>query len=224
MIPGRRLLSSRLPTSPTIRWIGHFFVPPIPATDNTSGAEQGDVFPDNDVEQGPVETGLTADFEEGPVTPEPTDELQEGSVTPTLFDSSASDPFSLPSNATPQPPTTQCSRMIPARMITLPSTRLMPNLPLSSMPTSRSKVLPSNNDNKLAAATPSTMPMMTCRPSYHQNTLFETIPLRATPTVTPTLLLLKRITFHLVWAAATARKTASSVTPTMLPPSFYPLK
>ena len=32
-----------------------FFVPPIPATDNTSGAEQGDVFPDNDVEQGPVE-------------------------------------------------------------------------------------------------------------------------------------------------------------------------
>ena len=79
-----------------------FFVPPIPATDNTSGAKQGDVFPDNDVEQGPVETGLTTDFEEGPVTPEPTDELQKGSVTPTLFDSSASDLFSLASNATPQ--------------------------------------------------------------------------------------------------------------------------
>ena len=78
-----------------------FLVPPIPATDDTSGAEQGDVFPDNDVEQGPVETGPTADFEEVPVTPEPTDELQEGSVTPTLFDSSASDPFSLASNATP---------------------------------------------------------------------------------------------------------------------------
>jgi hypothetical protein len=77
-----------------------FFVPPIPATDSTSGAEQGDVFPDNDVEQGPVENGPTADFEEGPVTPEPTDELQEGSVTPTSIDSSASDPFS--SNATPQ--------------------------------------------------------------------------------------------------------------------------
>jgi len=34
------------------------------------------------------------------VTTEPTDELQ--SVTPTLFDSSASDPFSLAPNATPQ--------------------------------------------------------------------------------------------------------------------------
>jgi len=78
-----------------------FFVTPIPATDDTSGAEQGDVFPDNDVEQGPVKTGPTADFEEGPVTPEPTDELQEGFVTPTLIDSSASDPFPLASNATP---------------------------------------------------------------------------------------------------------------------------
>jgi len=43
-----------------------FFVPPIPETNDTGGAEQGDVFPENDVEQGPVETGTTADFEEGP--------------------------------------------------------------------------------------------------------------------------------------------------------------
>jgi len=78
-----------------------FLVPPIPATDDTSGAEQGDVFSDNDVEQGSVETGPTADLEEVPVTPEPTDELQEGSVTPTLINASASDPFSLASNATP---------------------------------------------------------------------------------------------------------------------------
>jgi len=79
-----------------------FFVPPIPETDNTGGAEQCDVFPDDDVEEGPTVTGPTADFEEGPVTTNPTNALQEGPVTPTLFDSSASDPFSLASNATPQ--------------------------------------------------------------------------------------------------------------------------
>ena len=33
---------------------------------------------------------------------EPTNELQEGSVTPTLFNSGASDPFSLALNATPR--------------------------------------------------------------------------------------------------------------------------
>jgi len=64
----------------------HFFVPPILATNNTGGAEQGDVFPDDDVEQGPVVTGPTADFEEGPVMPEPTNELQEGSVNDRITD------------------------------------------------------------------------------------------------------------------------------------------
>jgi hypothetical protein len=45
----------------------------------------------------------------------------------------------------------------------------------ASMPSSRSKVLPSNNASKLPAATPSTIPMITCRPSYPQNTLSAAI-------------------------------------------------
>ena len=202
-----------------------FFVPPIPATGDTGGAEQGDVFPDNDVEQGPIVTGPTADFEEGPVTPEPNDELQEGSVTPTLFDSSASYPFFLASNATPQHHASD-------NPVFLYDPSAYDNLTIDEVDAQFASLINAKLKEQSVAfqqrqqvgrSNTSTMSMMK-RPSYPQNTLFATIPLTATPTVTPTLFLLRRITLHLAWAAATARETASSVTPTMSPPSSYPLK